>query len=62
MKIRARVETFLCWLTGGRPMLYQGYAFRDVVSGKAVHYWVDHYGRHWLAEHRWSRFRVERSR
>lgn len=48
-------------LTGGRPMRRIGYAFTDIVSGKAVYRWEDRYGRKWLAEEAWSLFRVSTS-
>lgn len=32
--------------------------FKDVVSGKRVHYMRDRYGRDFLAESRWNQFRV----
>lgn len=48
-------------LTGGRPMRVIHPAFRDVVSGRQVYRMVDAFGRGWLAERPWSRFRVESS-
>ena len=54
------MRRFLSWLTGGRPMTYVGHAFLDVVVGKQVYYWRDHYGREWLAYHSWSWFRMPR--
>lgn len=45
-------------ITGGRPMRHISFAFTDVVSGRPVHRFVDAFGRTWLAEGRWSRFRV----
>lgn len=42
----------------GRQMDREGLAFRDVVSGRPVYYFVDAFGRRWMAEHRWARFRV----
>ena len=48
----------LAKLTGGRPMKRVGFAFYDQVSGVPVHYWVDHFGRYWLAEGSCSIFRV----
>ena len=45
-------------LTGGRPMKFEGHAFTDHVSGEAVRYYVDFFGRRWLATHSWSSFRV----
>lgn len=44
--------------SGGRPMRRIGFAFTDIVSGKPVHYFEDFHGTIWLAEHRWSGFRV----
>jgi hypothetical protein len=35
-----------------------GPMFRDVVSGQMVNYYVDRMGRNWMAEHKWSLFRV----
>ena len=54
------MRRWLMKLTGGRPMRRTGHAFRDTVSGRDVHYFVDWFGRHWMAEHRWASFRVER--
>ena len=49
-------------LTGGRPMIDRGFAFRDVVSGREVRYYTDRLGRHWMADNGpWSGFRVRRS-
>ena len=47
------------FVTGVRPMRWNGSAFVDVVSGKTVHCVVDAFGRYWLFEHPWARFRVE---
>lgn len=43
---------------GGRPMELKGCAFIDCVSGKEVNYYIDSFGRKWLAESKWSFFRV----
>lgn len=52
---------WLMWLTGGRPMRFEREGFRDVVSGKMVCYYVDWFGRKWMADSgAWSWFRVER--
>ena len=48
----------LTWVLGGRPMVYEAYAFHDSVSGKPVCYFLDRYGRRWLAFNEWSRCRV----
>lgn len=48
-------------LTGGRPMIEEGFAFTDVVSGESVRYYLDRLGRRWLATSAWALFRVERS-
>jgi len=45
-------------ILGGRPMRYECRAFVDSVSGASVNYYVDTMGRRWLAENRWSLFRV----
>ena len=39
-------------------MVYEAYAFHDSVSGKPVCYFLDRYGRRWLAFNEWSRCRV----
>ena len=53
------MKRVLWLLTGGRPMVDEGFAFRDVVSGRPVHYYRDKLGRRWLAEpRRWDFFRV----
>ena len=49
-------------ILGGRPMKMLGYNFTDVVSGKQVNNYVDTMGRHWLANGKWSWFRVARNR
>lgn len=36
------------------------YAFTDSVTGAGVWYYRDKFGRNWLAENAWSRFRMER--
>ncbi|MET3929543.1 hypothetical protein ABIE51_001430 [Lysobacter sp. OAE881] len=41
-------------------MRRDGFAFRDVVSGKSVNYYTDRLGRRWMANSAWSWFRVER--
>jgi len=45
-------------ITGGRPMRIKYLAFVDEVSKRPVFKFTDCYGRWWLAEHRWSKFRV----
>lgn len=42
----------------GRPMVQIGHCFIDKVSGKEVLQFIDCWGRLWLAESRWSAFRV----
>jgi hypothetical protein len=51
-------EELLALITGGRPMSLIGEAFRDVVSGRMVYYYRDLFGRGWMAENRWAKFRV----
>jgi len=46
------------WLTGGRPMQHLNIAFTDCVTGKTVHYWIDRFGRRWMANSPWSWFRL----
>lgn len=46
------------WLTGGRPMVREHFAFTDIVTGKSVNYYTDAYGRRWLAMSPWALFRV----
>ncbi len=45
-------------LTGGRPMMRNGLAFRDTVTGVFVYFWVDTLGRRWIAEGPWDLQRV----
>lgn len=45
-------------LLGGRPMRYESSAFTDRVSGARVNYYLDRFGRRWMAESRWALFRV----
>lgn len=46
-------------LTGGRPMKRLGYDFTDVVTGEEVCYYLDAFGREWLATSPWSGFRMK---
>ena len=45
-------------LTGGRPMHYEGPAFRDIVSGRYVTYYRCRLGVRYMAENPWALFRV----
>lgn len=45
-------------LTRGRPMTKYGYALTDQVTGEPVYFFVDAFGRNWMACHSWSLFRV----
>lgn len=45
-------------LTGGRPMRLHSPAFIDAVSGYKVGHYMDKHGKWWLADNRWSWFRV----
>ena len=45
-------------LLGGRPMRRESFAFTDKCSGASVSYYIDRLGRRWMAETRWSLFRV----
>lgn len=48
-------------ISGGRPMIDEGYNFTDVVSGKPVRNYTDRFGRKWMADSGpWSLFRVSR--
>lgn len=49
---------WLFYLTGGRPMTPEGFAFVDRVTGKPVWYWSDKFGRFWMAQSKWALFRV----
>lgn len=57
-EIAAGLTKALSLTTGGRPMICEGYAFTDKVSGRGVHYFRDRHGRRWLAEGPWAIFRV----
>ncbi len=48
-------------LTGGRPMIFIGYNFTDKVSGLAVNDYQDRLGRIWMANSKWSLFRVRKN-
>lgn len=49
-------------ITGGRPMIFVGVAFTDIVSGRPVNHYIDRFGREWLADSgNWSLFRVRRA-
>jgi len=50
---------FLRKLLGGRPMRFFKFEFTDICTGNRVNKYVDTLGRYWLAESRWSLFRVE---
>lgn len=43
----------------GYPMKYLNFAFTDVVSGKPVNYYSGSNGKIYMANYRWSLFRVE---
>lgn len=58
--MRDKLKTLFYRLTGGRPMKLIGFAFTDVVDGQAVNYYIDKFDRVWMANSRWSRFRVTR--
>ena len=45
-------------LSGGRPMTFEGFLFRDVVSGERVNLYTDLQGRKWMATSSWALFRV----
>lgn len=50
---------FLYRITGGRPMhLVERSGFTDIVSGRQVHLFRCRLGRTYLAERKWSIFRV----
>lgn len=51
------IKRFWTWLTS-YPMTRIDYAFTDAVSGRSVYYFLDQHGRRWMAEHRFSTFRV----
>lgn len=46
------------WITRGRPMVREHFAFTDVVTGEPVNCYRDAYGRRWLATSPWALFRV----
>ena len=54
-------KVLLIKITGGRPMIYLGFNFRDVVSGESVNDYQDKLGRYWLATSRWAIFRVRKN-
>jgi len=58
--VKPEYGRFWNWLFGGRPMvrLDTNRGFVDSVANKTVYFWVDGYGREWMAFHRWSGFRV----
>ena len=49
-------------VTGGRPMMKSSeVGFRDIVSGKQVEYYIDRFGRKWMADSGpWTWFRVRK--
>lgn len=48
------LKRFINFILDGRPMIYEGMAFRDIVTGKMVCYYVDGYGRRYMATSRWG--------
>jgi hypothetical protein len=57
----SEIKRLIATILGGRPMYFDGQAFTDTVSGFSVNYFTDRFGRRWLANHRWSIFRVPRN-
>jgi hypothetical protein len=55
-----KIKCFIATILGGRPMYYDGFAFTDIVSGFSVNHFTDRLGRRWLANNRWSLFRVQK--
>lgn len=49
------MKRLLFKLTGGRPMIDEGFAFTDRVAKRPVHYFRDRLGRRWLKEPAWWR-------
>jgi len=45
-------------LLGGRPMQYLRSGFIDIVTKEPVNYYMDMFGRVWMANDRWGWFRV----
>jgi hypothetical protein len=45
---------------GGRPMVKIGSLFFDHIEGKEVNLYKDSLGRLWMANHKWSWFRVKK--
>jgi len=47
-------------ITGGRPMIDKGPAFKGMISRDYFHYFVDRLGRHWITcNGPWSLFRAK---
>jgi hypothetical protein len=53
------LRRFLWKLTGGRPMLFDGFAFTDIVVNRPVYNFECRNGRRWMAYNKWGLFRVE---
>jgi len=47
-------------ITGGRPMIFISSNFVDKVSGLMVNDYQDRFGRLWMANSKWSIFRVRK--
>lgn len=53
------IQGLIYFLTGGRPMMkLNRIGFMDVVNGRMVNYYIDKWGRKWMAQSEWSFFRV----
>lgn len=58
--MRINLKTMFYRITGGRPMKLIGFAFINVVDGRAVNYYIDKFDRIWMANGPWSRFRCSK--
>lgn len=56
--MREALKMLLSRVLDGRPMTRVGFAFTDTVVNEPVYYYRDTFGRLWMAQGAWARFRV----
>jgi hypothetical protein len=49
------------WFKSRWSMKPTGNSFYDSVSGNVIHYWVDCYGKEWMAVSRWG-YRITKNK
>lgn len=56
-----KIKRVIAQILGGRPMYFDRHAFFDHIGCEDVNVFTDRLGRRWLANHRWSLFRVPKT-